>query len=130
MVKYGTLEYYRRLAEALNNDPDFTKSGISTTYIHRFTDRQNASGGNLSFLLKFENGRAVEVKEVPATEDAEFVGTGPYDILSKISKGELDGQKAMKDGTFKLKYSLFKAVRYGNALKRMGEVGRGLNAEY
>ncbi len=130
MVKYGTLEYFQALANALNNDPEFTKSGMTTTYIYRFTDRKNASGGDLGFLLRFEKGRVTEVKEVPATEDAEFIGTGPYDILAKISRGELDGQKAMKDGTFKFKYFMFKAVRYGNTLKRMGEIGRGLNPEY
>jgi hypothetical protein len=37
--------------------------------------------------------------------DAEFIGTGPYDVQVKIAKGELDGQKAMKEGSFKMKYT-------------------------
>ncbi|MDD1776232.1 MAG: hypothetical protein LUP94_02635 [Candidatus Methanomethylicus sp.] len=130
MVKYGTLEYFQAVAEALNKDAEFVKSGMSTTYIYRFTDRKNASGGDLSFLLKFDKGKVVEIKEVPATEDAEFIGTGPYDILTKISKGELDGQQAMKDGTFKFKYFLFKAARYGKTLTRMGEIARTVPVEY
>lgn len=130
MVKYGTLEYFQALAEALNKDEEFGKSGMSTTYIYRFTDRQNASGGMLSYFLKFEKGKVVEVKEVSDKEDAEFIGTGPYDILVKISKGELDGQQAMKDGTFKFKYFLFKAARYGKTLQRMGAVAQALPVEY
>jgi len=130
MVKYGTLEYFQAVGDALNKDQEFTKSGMSTTYIYRFSDRKNASGGMLSYLLKFDKGKVVEVKEVSDKDDAEFIGTGPYDILAKISKGELDGQQAMKDGTFKFKYFLFKAARYGNTLKRMGVIAQGLPVEY
>ncbi len=130
MVKFGTLEYYQALAEGLNKDEEFKKSGISTTYIYRMTDRKNAAGGMLSFFMKFDKGQVVEVKEVDEKMDAEFIGTGPYDILVKIAKGELDGQQAMKEGTFKFKYFLFKAARYGNTLKRLGVVGKNLNPEY
>lgn len=48
----------------------------------------------------------------------------------KIAKGELDGQKAMKEGSFKTKYFLFKAARYSKTLAHMGEVARTLNPEY
>ncbi len=130
MVKYGTLEYYQALAEALNKDEEFVKSGMSTTYIYRFTDRKNAAGGDLSYFMKFEKGKVVEVREATATEDAEFIGTGPYDILTKITKGELDGQQAMNDGTFKFKYFLFKGARYGKTLVHMGAVARTMNVEF
>ena len=130
MVKYGTLEYFQALAAALNKDEEFAKSGISTTYIYRFTDRKNAAGGMLSFLLKFDKGKVAEAKEVDEKADAEFIGTGPYDVQVKIAKGELDGQKAMKEVSFKMKYFLFKAARYGKTLAHMGEVARTLNPEY
>ncbi len=130
MVKFGTLEYYQAVAEALNKDEAFGKSGLDCTYIYRYTDRKNAAGGDLSFFYKIAKGKIVEVREATATEDAEFIGTATYDTLAKIVKGEMDAQQAMKDGTFKFKYFLFKAARYANALKRMGEVARALPVEY
>jgi len=69
-------------------------------------------------------------KEADEKADAEFIGTGPYDVQVKIAKGELDGQKAMKEGSFKTKYFLFKAARYSKTLAHMGEVARTLNPEY
>lgn len=127
MVKYGTLEYYQAFAEALNKDEEFAKSGLSCTYIYRFTDRKNAAGGDLSFFMKIDKGKVVEVREATATEDAEFIGTGSYEILTKITKGELDAQKLMKEGTFKFKYFLFKAARYAKTLTHMGEVAKALS---
>jgi len=126
MVKYATMEYYQALAEALNKDEEFTKSGISTTYIYRISDRKNAAGGESSYFMKFDKGRVVEVREATATEDAEFISNAAYDIMVKITKGELDGQQAMKDGTLKFKMFLFKAARYGKTLARMGAVAKAL----
>lgn len=130
MVKYGTIEYYKELADALNKDEEFTKSGISTTYIYRFTDLKNASGENLSFFIKFEKGKVAEIKEVSANEDAEFIGTADYATMSKITKGELDGQEAINSGTLKFKFFMLKAIRYGNTLKRISKVAQTLHVEY
>lgn len=126
MVKYASMEYYQALAEALNKDEEFTKSGMSTTYIYRLADRKNAAGGEQSYLMKFDKGKVVEVREATSTEDAEFISTATYDTMVKITKGELDGQQAMKDGTLKFKMFLFKAARYGKTLARMGAVAKTL----
>ncbi len=130
MVKYGTLEYYNVLGEALNKDEVFTKSGISTTIINRFTDKKNVSGGMLSILMKMEKGKVVDVTEVGEKDDAEFIGTADYATMAIITKGELDSQRAMKDGTLKYKYSTLKAVRYNKTLQRISTVAQALQVEY
>jgi len=130
LVKFATLEYYNGLAEALNKDEIFTKSGISTTMIYHVIDRKAEDGQDLAFFMKFEKGKVVEVRKAAPNEDAEFIYRAKYDDLVKIVKGELDAQAAMKSGQLKFKYFLFKAIRYKGALERLGQVAKGMVVDY
>lgn len=130
MVKFATLEYYNELAGALNKDEVFAKSGISTTMIYHIIDRKAEDGQDLAFFIKFEKGKATEVRKAASNEDAEFIYRAKYDDLVKIVKGELDAQAAMKSGQLKFKYFLFKAIRYKGALERLGQIAKEMPCEY
>ncbi len=130
MVKYGTLEHYKALKDALNNDEEFTKSGLSTTMIFRFSDRKNASGGMLSFMLTVDKGKVLDATEVGENDKAEFVGTATYAVLADITKGKQDPMQAQRYGILDYKFPILKALRYNRCIKRISALELALQSEY
>jgi hypothetical protein len=120
LVKYGTLDYFKRWAEAVNNDEKVTKSGMSTTVLNVFTDVKNDEGVPKAFLLKYENGTVTEVREAKPDEKAEFVTSASYSMFVGIAKGEINPQKANP------KYPLVKALKYMQTLNRIQEIAKEL----
>ncbi len=121
MVKYGTLDYYKMQAEALNNDPEFSKSGFTSSLAFIFTDVLGPDGQPKAFALKFDKGKttADEIKAADLKE-YEFGQTATYAILAGISKGELGAQKA------KLKLNMMKAMKSQKTMGRIVEVSKNL----
>jgi len=125
-VKFGTLEYYKKLAEIINIDETISKSHIDTTVLIVFEDVKTAEGANKAFLIKFEDGKVAEVREAKPDEDAEFTISATYSIHAGIAKGELDPLRA------KIWYkSMMKAARSLPVLRRLGEILREMkDVEY
>lgn len=112
MVKFGTLDYYKLVADALSKDEVFSKSGFTTTFAYVFSDVLGADGKPKAFLLDIKNGQ-VTASEVNADAAVEFSSTGTYALLAGIAKGEINGQKA------KMKLNMAKAIKHQAALKRL-----------
>jgi hypothetical protein len=125
-VKFGTLEYYKKLAEIINIDETISKSHIDTTVLIVFEDVKTAEGANKAFLIRFEDGKVAEVREAKPDEDAEFTISATYSIHAGIAKGELDPLRA------KIWYkSMMKAARSLPVLRRLGEILREMkDVEY
>lgn len=125
-MKFGTLEYYKKLAEIINIDETISKSHIDTTVLIVFEDVKTAEGANKAFLIKFEDGKVAEVREAKPDEDAEFTISATYSIHAGIAKGELDPLRA------KIWYkSMMKAARSLPVLRRLGEILREMkDVEY
>jgi len=125
LVKFGTLEYYQKWAEAINNDPEVTKSCLSATVLNIFEDVKTAEGTETAFFMKYENGKVTEVREGNPDEKAEFVTRSTYKMLAGIAKGEVDPQQA------KPKYSILKALRYMGTWQRIQEIAKQMkDVEY
>lgn len=125
MVKFGTLEYYKKWAEAINHDERVSKSDLTTTIIHVFTDVKNEDGTSKAFFMKFENGKVIEVREALPNEKAEFMTSTTYNMFVGIAKGEINPQKANP------KYNLVKAMRYMGVLSRIQDIAKELkDVEY
>lgn len=119
MVKYGTLEYFKKLAEAVNNDEVISKSGLTMTVLSGFTDL------NKAFLTAYQNGKVKEVKEVKMDDKADFITKADYAMMAGIAKGEIDARTA------KPKFSMIKAMQNMKALTRLGEITKKLpDVEY
>lgn len=125
-MKFGTLEYYKKLAEIINIDETISKSHIDTTVLIVFEDVKTAEGANKAFLIRFEDGKVAEVREAKPDEDAEFTISATYSIHAGIAKGELDPLRA------KIWYkSMMKAARSLPVLRRLGEILREMkDVEY
>ncbi len=121
LVKFGTIEYYKAYADALNKDADFGKGGITSSMMYIFTDVTGPDGQPKAFLLKFDSGK-VAASEAKASDlsQAEFGQTGTYALLASIAKGEVSSQKA------KLKLNMMKAMKNQGTLKRLTEVSKAL----
>lgn len=130
MVKFGTLEYYKALADAVNKDEELGKSNMNLTMIYHVLDRKLEDGRENRYFLKFENGRVVEVREAGPKEDADLVYSANCDIFEKVITGKLDAEAAERAGWFKLKYNLLKALKYRGAIERYSKVLSSLPTEF
>lgn len=125
MVKFGTLEYYKKWAEAINRDEQVSKSGLSATVLNVFEDLKTAEGMEKAFFMKYEDGKVTDVREARPDEEAEFVTRTTYSMFAGIAKGEVDPQQA------KPKYSLMKALRHMGTWKRIQEIAKEMkDVEY
>ncbi len=128
MVKFGTLDYYKMYADAMNKDADWMKAALTTSFMYVFSDVLNADGTQKAFLMKFDNGKATasEAKASDLTsKEVEFGTTATYAMHAGIAKGEINAQKA------KLKLNMMKAMKHQGSLKRMSVVSKELkDVEY
>ena len=125
-MRFGTLEYYEKLAEIMNKDETISKSRIDATVVIVFEDVKTAEGVSKAFLIRLENGKVTEVREARPDEDADFTISATYNIHAGVAKGELDPLRA------KIWYkSMMKAARSLPALRRLGEILREMkDVEY
>lgn len=127
MVKFGTLDYYKQVADFLNKDEVFGKSGLTTTLMLVFSDVLNADGTPKAFLLTIDKGK-VTASEVKSDEKTEFSTTANYDTQASIAKGEINAVKAK--GT-KLKYNMMKAIKNRTTMERISTAYKELkDVEY
>lgn len=112
MVKFGTLEYYKQYAEAINKDQSVSESGMNIITLNNFTDTGK------SFLLKYENGKVTEVREAKPDENADFVTSTTYAMFVGIAKGDVDPQQT------KPKFNIQKALMYLEPLTRIQEIAK------
>ncbi len=112
LVKFGTLEYYKRWADAINKDKTVSESGMTITTLNIFTDVGKA------FFMKYENGKVTEVREAKSDENADFVTRTTYAMFKGIAKGDVDPQQT------KPKFNIEKAMMYMEALGRIQEIAR------
>ncbi|MFX0069122.1 MAG: hypothetical protein ACFE7S_08140 [Candidatus Hodarchaeota archaeon] len=125
MVKFGTLDYFKKYAEAVNKDEQMSKSGFSTTNLIVIEN-----GEEKAFFLNIEDGKITEVREGSPDEKTEFGTRGKYDIWVKVIKGEIDAEVATNKGMLKAKYKMLKALRNRKTLGRLLQIYGEIEAEY
>ncbi len=123
LVKFGTIEYYKMYADAMNKDEAFQKAALSTNFMYVFSDVLGPDGQPKAFLLTIENGKvtASEAKAADlGSKQTEFGTTATYAMHAGIAKGEINAQKA------KLKLNMMKAMKHQKSLGRLSEVSKTL----
>jgi putative sterol carrier protein len=130
MVKFGTLEYFQKVAEACNSNEELKKSGMSMTMIYEITDMVLPSGGVSRHLLRFDKGSVAEVREAKPGEPADMVYIAKKEIFQRMFTGTLKGEDAMKTGWLKCNYSLGKMLRYGKPMGTYSKIIPTVQAEY
>lgn len=125
MVKFFTEEYFKEVEQRLVADPKWledTKS-VRTTILLGATDQ----GAN--FLLKVE-ADATNISKVEPGTAAEFTFEGPYEVWTKVAKGEVDLQSAVLKGMLKFRGSITKILFYKDRFLRIAEVIRSVPVEF
>lgn len=102
MAKFGTIEVYEEMARLLNDDPEWKEKGKAITYSMIYV---YAPPADKNFFLRFDEGRVVEVREVPSpdAEPADFVLTGSPEVWRGVLDKSLNPTSALTRGQLKVK---------------------------
>lgn len=125
MVKYFTEEYFKQVEQRLVADPKWEQDtkGVRTTILLGATDL------SALFLLKVEDG-VTSITKTEAGTAAEFSFEGPYEVWTKVGKGEVDLQAAVLKGMLKFRGSITKILFYKDRFIRIAEVIRSVPVEF
>lgn len=130
MVKFGTLEYFQKVAEAVNANDEMKKTNINLTMMYYIPNVKLPNGKESRHLLKFENGQIVEIREASPSEDADIIYEAKSDIFQRVFSGTLKAEDAMRTGWLKVNYKLGKLLRYKKALDVYGKILPTVQAEF
>lgn len=125
MAKYFSEEFFKEVEQRLSADAKWqtdTKD-IKTTIL------LGAPDANALFLVKVEGGTTTIAKTDPGVS-VEFSFEGPYDVWTKVAKGEVDLQSAVLKGQLKFRGSITKILFYKDRFTRITEVIRGIPVEF
>jgi putative sterol carrier protein len=125
MVKFFTEEYFKEVEQRLLADPKWLEDtkGVRTTILLGAADQ------GINFLLKVDADTTSVSKVEPGTA-AEFTFDGPYEVWTKVAKGEVDLQSAVLKGMLKFRGSITKILFYKDRFLRIAEVIRSVPVEF
>ena len=124
MSKYFSEEYFKEIERGLVADPKWQQDtkGVKTTILLNAVDR-----GAL-FILKVEDGNTTIARSEPGAT-AEFTFEGPYEVWTRIARGEVDFQSAVLKGLLKFRGSITKILFYKDRFARITEVIKSVPVE-
>lgn len=125
MPNFFTEDYFKDVEQRLIVDPKWQQDtkGVKTTILLSATDR------GVLFLLKVEDGLTTISKTEPGTT-AEFSFEGPYEVWTRVAKGELDFQSAVLKGLLKFRGSITKILFYKDRFTRITDVIKAVPVEF
>jgi len=129
-VKYLSPEWRDEAEKRLNTElpperMNFATSSMSNIYL-------NCPDGNEKYLFfDFQDGKFAQLLvgegEPPK---AEFAIKGDYETFAKITRGELNAQKALMTLKLKLKGNMVKALRLASLADRLNKVLATIPTDY
>jgi putative sterol carrier protein len=128
MVQYLGLEYWKKCQEVANDDEEFrikTKM-FNATFTYGATDNDAVP----DIFMKFDDGEVVEVRELAEGEKTDYTLAGPYEVWTKLNKGELDAQSALMTRQLPFKGNMSSIIRYSKAFLRLFELMQTIPVEY
>jgi putative sterol carrier protein len=96
-VKFATVDFYRAMADQLNNDPAWVEIGKDLSYsmVHVYTEPVDRR-----FYAAFDSGKVTGVREAAEAdaEAADFVIAAPPDVWRGIFDKTMDPTAALTAG--------------------------------
>jgi len=128
MVKFLSVDYWKRVEEVANSDEEFglKAKGFTASFTFRVTDKEDLP----PIYVKFEDGKVTEVRELGESESTDFTLEGPYEIWVKVNKGELDPGNAIMTRQLRFKGSMSEIMRYSKAFLRLFNLMQEVPVEY
>ena len=128
MVQYLGLEYWKKCKKVANADEEFrikTKM-FNATFTYGVTDNDAVP----DIYMRFDDGEVIEVRELEEGEKTDYTLAGPYEIWTKLNKGELDAQSALMTRQLPFKGNMSSIIRYSKAFLRLFELMQTIPVEY
>lgn len=128
MVQYLGLEYWKKCKKVANDDEEFrikTKM-FNATFTYGVTDNDAVP----DIYMKFDDGEVMEVRELEEGEKTDYTLAGPYEIWTKLNKGELDAQSALMTRQLPFKGNMSSIIRYSKAFLRLFELMQTIPVDY
>ncbi|MES0324287.1 MAG: SCP2 sterol-binding domain-containing protein [Candidatus Bathyarchaeia archaeon] len=128
MVQYLGLEYWKKCKKVANADEEFrikTKM-FNATFTYGVTDNDAVP----DIYMRFDDGEVMEVRELEEGEKTDYTLAGPYEIWTKLNKGELDAQSALMTRQLPFKGNMSSIIRYSKAFLRLFELMQTIPVEY
>ncbi|MFA9435606.1 MAG: SCP2 sterol-binding domain-containing protein [Candidatus Bathyarchaeota archaeon] len=128
MVQYLGLEYWKKCKKVANADEEFrikTKM-FNATFTYGVTDNDAVP----DIYMKFDDGEVMEVRLLEEGEKTDYTLAGPYEIWTKLNKGELDAQSALMTRQLPFKGNMSSIIRYSKAFLRLFELMQTIPVEY
>jgi len=125
LTKYFTEEYFKEVEQRLAADPKWQQDtkGIKTTILLSAPDQ------SALFVVKVEDGVTTIAKTEPGVT-VEFSFEGPYEVWTRVAKGEVDLQAAVLKGQLKFRGSITKILFYKDRFTRITEIIRSVPVEF
>ncbi len=125
MAKFFSEEYFKEIEQRLVADPKWQQDtkGVKSTILLNAVDR------SALFLLKVEDGITTIAKSEPGVT-AVFSFEGPYEVWTRVAKGELDFQSAVLKSQLKFRGSITKILFYKDRFTRITEVIKSVPVEF
>ncbi len=128
MVQYLGLEYWKKCKKVANADEEFrikTKM-FNATFTYGVTDNDAVP----DIYMRFDDGEVMEIRELEEGEKTDYTLAGPYEIWTKLNKGELDAQSALMTRQLPFKGNMSSIIRYSKAFLRLFELMQTIPVEY
>jgi len=124
MAKYFSDEYFKEIELRLVSDPKWQQDtkGVKTTILLNAADRSTL------FLIKVEDGVTTIARAEPGAT-ADFSFEGPYEVWTRVAKGEVDFQSAVLKGLLKFRGSITKILFYKDRFTRITDVIKSVPVE-
>jgi len=125
MPTYFSEEYFKEMELRLAADTKWKEDtkGVKTTILLNATDR------SAIFLLKVEEGSTTIARAEPGAT-AEFSFEGPYEVWTRVARGEVDFQSAVLKGLLRFRGSITKILFYKDRFARISEVIRSVPVDF
>lgn len=131
----GTLEWVDKYEKLIQGDEAYREAARGwegTVVLHTLAQPEAGIEEDSYMLMDLWHGECRKIRIVPPEvgEAADYVISGGFDVWKRISKGELDTNKAVMQGKLKLKGDLSTIVRYNQASARLTELSSGIDDRF
>ncbi len=128
MVQYLGLDYWKKVKDIANADEEFrikTKM-FNASFTYGATDNDAVP----DIYMKFDDGEVMEIRLIEEGEKTDYTLAGPYEVWTKLNKGELDAQSALMTRQLPFKGNMSSIIRYSKAFLRLFELMQTIPVEY
>ncbi|MFQ5570987.1 MAG: hypothetical protein ACE5G0_15010 [Rhodothermales bacterium] len=141
--RYWTPEYIGEFVEALNEDPEFAATAGSFTNAIILRCLDTPDGQDVEAVYEFEEGRVVNVDvwmdDAPCEDmraepfdknEALARATAPYEIWTKLDRGEISVLQALTSPGYQIEGPKLKILAHIGLFNRMNDVAAAVDKTY